>query len=132
MTYDTKGLETFSKMFGPEYSEKFIDELETISPDFARIVSNFLLPEIWALAKVDLKTKILCAFSALAALGRPETRTFAYGAYAQGVSREELTEIILIVGIEAGFPAALQTFRWANAAWADYSQIEEGSSKSPE
>ena len=129
MTYHKKGLETFSKMFGSEYSEKFIDELETISPEFAKIVNNFLVPEIWALAKVDLKTKMLCAFSALAALGRPETRSFAYGAYAQGVSREELTEIILIVGIEAGFPAALQTFRWANAAWADYNQNKEESSK---
>ena len=132
MSYDKKGLETFSKMFGAEYSEKFMDELKAISPEFAKIINNFLVPEIWALAKVDLKTKILCAFSALAALGRPETKSFAYGAYTQGVSREELTEIILIVGIEAGFPAALQTFRWANAAWAEYSQIKEGGSKPQE
>jgi 4-carboxymuconolactone decarboxylase len=124
MSDDKKGLDTFSKMFGPEYSARFIDELNTISPDFARIVGNFLVPEIWVLDKVDLKTKILCAFAALAALGRPETRTFAFGAFTQGVSREELAEIILIIVIEAGFPAALQTFRWANDAWAEYSQIK--------
>ena len=129
MTDDRKWRDTFSRMFGPEYSARFIDELKTLSPDFARIVGKFLVPEIWALDKVNLKTKILCAFAALAALGRPETRTFAYGAFTQGVSREELTEIILIIGIEAGFPAALQTFRWANDAWADYSLNKEGSSK---
>jgi len=132
MSDGKKSLETFSKMFGSEYSNKFVDELKEISPEFAKIVSNFLVPQIWALDKVDLKTKILCAFSVLGALGRPETRTFAYGAYTQGVSRDELTEIILIIGIEAGFPAALQTFRWANAAWADYKQITEGSLKRQE
>jgi 4-carboxymuconolactone decarboxylase len=124
MSMAKKGQETFSKMFGAQYSEKFASELNKISPEFARVVNSFLVPQIWAMDKMGLKTKILCAFSALAALGKPETQTFAYGAYNHGVTREQLAEVILIVGIEAGFPAALQAFKWANVAWEQYSKAQ--------
>ncbi|GAH55089.1 unnamed protein product, partial [marine sediment metagenome] len=109
----------------PKYYESFMKEIDKLSPELYRIALNILTPEIWALNKMDLKTKILCAFSALAALGRTETEVFAYGAFYHGITIEQLTEIILVVGIEAGFPAAMEAFKRANIALERYNEIKK-------
>jgi len=124
MSMNEKGVETFIKMFGPEYYETFIKEVDKLSPELSRIALNILTPEIWALNKMDLKTKILCAFSSLAALGRPETEVFAYGAFYHGVTLEQLTEIVLVVGVEAGFPAAMEAFKRVNNALERYDEMK--------
>lgn len=126
-----KGRETFHRMFGPEYSARFMKEVNELSPEFSKIVLEILASEIWSLNKIDLRTKILCAFSSLAALGRPEAEAFAYGAYYHGVTLEQLTEIILVVGIEAGFPAAMEAFKRANSAWEQYHEIKGTAKNSP-
>jgi 4-carboxymuconolactone decarboxylase len=97
-----------------------LDSLNELSPGLARIALNVLTPEIWALDNMDMKTKILCAFSSCAALGRAETEIFAYGAFYHGVTMKELTDVILVVGVEAGFPAAMEAFRRANAGYERY------------
>lgn len=125
MSMNEKGRETFIKMFGPEYYKKFIKEVDKLSPELSRIALNILTPEIWALNKMDLKTKILCAFSSLAALGRPETEVFAYGAFYHGVTLEQLTEIVLVVGVEAGFPAAMEAFKRVNNALERYNETKQ-------
>lgn len=125
MSFDQSAMEIFRKMFGPEYCEKFMKEMEGLSPEFSRIANDVLITKIWAMNKMDLKTKILCAFSALAALSRPETEVFAYGAFYHGVTLEQLTEIVLVVGVEAGFPAAMEAFKRVNNALERYNKIKK-------
>jgi 4-carboxymuconolactone decarboxylase len=123
MEISEKGKETFIKMFGEEYSKVFLDHVDELSPEMTRIAMNVLTPEIWALENMDMRTKILCAFSSLAALARPETEVFAYGAFYHGVTMEELTDVILVIGIEAGFPAAMEAFKSANTAYQRYKEL---------
>lgn len=123
MELSKKGQETFIKMFGEEYFKVFLSHIDELSPEMTRIAMNVLTPEIWARENMDMRTKILCAFSSLAALARPETEVFAYGAFYHGVTMKELTDIILIVGIEAGFPAAMEAFRRANTAHKRYKEL---------
>ena len=59
----------------------------------------------------------------LTVLNRPhELRTHVKGALTNGVSRDEIREILLQAAIYAGVPAAVDSFRVAREAFADIEQ----------
>jgi 4-carboxymuconolactone decarboxylase len=56
----------------------------------------------------------------ISVLNRPqELRTHVKGALTNGVTREEIREVLMQVGIYAGVPAAMDSFRIAREAFAE-------------
>ena len=62
----------------------------------------------------------------LSALNRPvEFKTHVGGALRNGVSREEIREVLLQVAIYCGIPAGVEAFRVAKEAIAEFERNEK-------
>ena len=81
--------------------------INDIAPDFARMVQQFALGEVWSRPGLDRKSRSLCTVAALTALGR-ERQLKAHIALAlrNGATQEEVVEVMLHMAVYAGFPAA--------------------------
>ena len=80
-----------------------------VAPDFARMVIEFAFGDIYSRDALDLRSRELVAIAALAALGnaRPQLRIHVESAASVGITKSEITEVLMQVALYAGFPAAL-------------------------
>lgn len=69
---------------------------------------------IWTRPGLDLKTRSMINLAMLTALGKmPELRTHIRGAIRNGVTKEEIIEVLLQATVYCGFPAGIAAFRQA-------------------
>src|SRR5215813_3839059 len=120
-----KGRELFKKIFGPEYGLELANTLYADASDFSDIVMGKIAPEIWGPEEVDIPTKLLCCIAIFTALNREEIKFFVRGAICQGITKKQITEIIMLGGLEAGFPAASAAYRRAKEAYAEHEAFLE-------
>ena len=80
-----------------------------IAPDFARLLVEFPFGDIYSRPGMDLKTREIAVVAALAALGTaaPQLKVHIHGALNTGNTREEVVEVLMLMAVYAGFPAAL-------------------------
>jgi 4-carboxymuconolactone decarboxylase len=92
-----------------EAGTKVIDSLKDIAPDLGRYTIEFPFGDIYSRPGLDLKSREMAVVAALTALGNaaPQLRVHIHGALNVGVTREEAVEIIMMMAVYAGFPAAL-------------------------
>ncbi len=97
------------KEIDDEAGERVIESLKNISPDLARYVIEFGFGEIYDRPGLDLKSREIAAVASLITLGSaiPQLKVHINGAINVGCSRQEVIEVILQMGVYAGFPAAL-------------------------
>ena len=101
-----KGLEMLHQMLGKERTEEIRAAWSKLSPDFSRLVSEFVAGEVWSRPGLELKTRSLITVSALAALGRENAlRLNIEMALNNGATRADILETILHMAVYAGFPA---------------------------
>ena len=101
-----KGLEMLHQMLGKERTEEVRDAWSKLSPDFSKLVTEFVAGEVWTRSNLELKTRSLITVSALAALGRTNAlRLNIEMALNNGVTHAEILETILHMAVYAGFPA---------------------------
>jgi 4-carboxymuconolactone decarboxylase len=103
-----RGLKNFIGITG-DVGEKFIQNLNEISPDFSRYLVEYPFGDIYNRPGLDVKTRELVTLSALAALGyaEPELKAHTKVALNTGVTREEIIEVFIQISVYAGFPAAI-------------------------
>ena len=101
-----KGLEILHQMLGKERAEEVRDAWSKLSPDFSKLVTEFVAGEVWTRPNLELKTRSLITVSALAALGRTNAlRLNIEMALNNSVTHAEILETILHMAVYAGFPA---------------------------
>jgi 4-carboxymuconolactone decarboxylase len=103
--------------------------LEDVS-DFARpiqdLVTEYCWGAIWSRDALDLRTRSLLNLVMLTALNRAhELGVHVRGALRNGVTVAEIQEALMQSAVYVGVPAALESFRIAERALADY-ESEEG------
>jgi alkylhydroperoxidase/carboxymuconolactone decarboxylase family protein YurZ len=101
-----RGVAMFHKVFGPDFGDELARQLDETAGEVNRVVMTRIGPEIWERDTVDIRTKILCAVAIFAAMGREEVKYFMRAALIHGVTRPEIEDILLLAGLEAGFPNA--------------------------
>ena len=86
-----------------------IAALADIAPDFARYVIEFPFGDIYSRPGLDLRAREIATIAALTALGNasPQLKVHIEAGLNVGLSREEITEVIMQMAVYAGFPAAL-------------------------
>jgi alkylhydroperoxidase/carboxymuconolactone decarboxylase family protein YurZ len=115
-----QGIEMFTRIFGPDYGAELAKQLYESASDFNDIVMGKIAPEIWGLREVDIPIKLLCCIAIFTALNRDEIKFFVRGAIYHGITRQQINEIILLAGLESGFPGANAAYRRANEAYAEH------------
>lgn len=90
-------------------AQAYIDRFAKTAPDLAQLWINFAFGEALAREGLDHKAKLLAMIAMLAASGnRTEAlRLHLAGAIANGISREEIVELLIQLSVYRGFPAAL-------------------------
>ena len=86
-----------------------IAALADIAPDFARYVLEFSFGDIYSRPGLDLRAREIATIAALTALGNasPQLKVHIEAGLNVGLSRDEITEVIMQMAVYAGFPAAL-------------------------
>ena len=92
--------------------------------DFGRPVQDYVIEHgwgaIWGREGLSRKTRSMLNLAMLAILNRPhELRGHIRGAINNGVTKDEIREIFMHVGIYAGAPAMLDSVRIAKDTFAE-------------
>ncbi len=102
------GLAQFKEIDG-EAVEKIIDELKDVSPELGNFIIEYAYGDIYSRKELDLKSKEIAIIASLTALGnaQPQLKFHINAGLNIGLTETEIKEIILLMSVYAGFPAAL-------------------------
>ncbi|MDO5630494.1 MAG: carboxymuconolactone decarboxylase family protein [Paracoccus sp. (in: a-proteobacteria)] len=99
--------------------QQVIDNLADIAPDFAELLFEFPFGDIYARPGLALRDREIATIAALAAMGnaRPQLEVHIQAGLNVGLTREEITEVLIQMSVYAGFPAALNGLVAAKAVF---------------
>ena len=118
-----RGLEIRSAVLGEEYVNRALTNANDFTQPMQDLVTEYCWGAVWGREGLALKTRSMLNVAMISVLNRPnEFRTHVKAALTNGVSRDELREILLQVAIYAGVPAAVDGFRIASEAFAEVDQ----------
>jgi 4-carboxymuconolactone decarboxylase len=105
------GMDVRRDMFGPEGAEKRVEAASSFNRPFEDLVTQYCFGEVWTRPLIDRKTRSMLTIAILAVLAKPnQLKTHVRGAIANGVSPEEIREVLMHVGIYGGIPAGADSF----------------------
>ena len=115
-----KGLKIRKEVLGAEYVEKSIKAADDFSIAMQEFATESAWGTIWARPGLPRKTRSLLNIGMLTVLNRPhELKLHIRSAFANGVTKEEIKEVLLQVACYAGVPAGIDSFRIAREAFAE-------------
>lgn len=118
-----KGLKIRKKVVGEEYVNKSLSQADSFTEDFQELVTEFCWGSIWGRETLDPKIRSMLNIAMIAALNRPhELRLHVQGALRNGVSQDEIREVLLQLTVYAGVPAGVDSFRIAREAIESYQE----------
>lgn len=110
-----KGLKLRREVLGAEYVDKSVANANDFTQAFQEITTEWCWGYAWSRPGLDKKTRSMLNLAMLTALNRaPELKLHVRGAITNGVSVEEIKEILVQATIYCGVPAGLDAFKAAN------------------
>jgi 4-carboxymuconolactone decarboxylase len=102
-----RGLKLRREMFGNEAVEKRMDAFGEFGAPLQDIINAYAYGDVWSRPALPMATKSLAMIAMMAAAGRGnELRVHLKGALTNGCAAEEIREILLLVALYCGIPAA--------------------------
>jgi 4-carboxymuconolactone decarboxylase len=115
-----RGLEVRSAVLGEAYVNKALADADDFTKPLQDLVTEYCWGAVWGRDELPRKTRSMLNLAMISVLNRPnELRTHLKGALTNGVTREEIREILLQVAIYGGMPAAVDSFRIAGEVFAE-------------
>lgn len=115
-----KGLKIRKEVLGAEHVQKSLDGATDFTAPMQKLVTEWCWGELWSRPGLDRRTRSIINLSMLSALNRPhEVRLHVRGALNNGLTQEEITEILLQVAVYCGVPAALDSMKVAAEVLAE-------------
>jgi 4-carboxymuconolactone decarboxylase len=118
-----RGLEIRKAVLGREFVERSYSSADDFNRPMQDLVTEYCWGAVWGREELPRKTRSMLNLAMLSALNRPhELKMHIRGALTNGVSREEIREVLLQVAIYCGVPAAVDAFRTAREVLAEIDQ----------
>jgi 4-carboxymuconolactone decarboxylase len=115
--YD-RGLAIRRSVLGDEYVQRSLDNATDFSRPLQELVTEYCWGAVWGREQLPKRLRSMLNLAMISALNRPhELKLHVRGALRNGVTREEISEILLQVAIYCGVPAAIDSLRLANEAF---------------
>ena len=115
-----KGLKIRKEVLGAEHVQKSLDAATDFSAPMQKLVTEWCWGELWSRPGLDRRTRSIINLSMLSALNRPhEVRLHVRGALNNGLTQEEIIEVLLQVAVYCGVPAALDSMKVAGEVLAE-------------
>ena len=109
-----KGLQVRREVLGDAYVAPSLANADDLTAPLQKLVTEWCWGEIWTRPGLERKTRSFLNLAMLTALNRPhEIKIHVRGAINNGVTQEEIVEVILQAAIYCGVPAALDAMRCA-------------------
>ena len=102
-----KGMQTRREVLGQEHVDRAQANLSEFNAPFQEFITRYAWGEIWERAGLTRRERSLITLAMLVALNRePEFRMHVRAALNNGVTTEEIREVLIHAGIYCGLPAA--------------------------
>jgi 4-carboxymuconolactone decarboxylase len=109
-----KGLKLRREMLGREAVDARMKALGAFGEPLQDIINAYAYGDVWSRPALPLATKSLAMIAMMAATGRTnELRVHVKGALANGCTAEQIQDILLLVALYCGIPAANEAHRVA-------------------
>jgi 4-carboxymuconolactone decarboxylase len=114
-----KGLQIRTEVLGKDYVENAMRNADDFNRPFQELVSEYCWGAIWGREQLPKKTRSMLNLAMLSVLNRPhELRAHLQGALRNGVTKDEIREVLMQVAIYAGVPCGVEAFRVAREVFA--------------
>jgi 4-carboxymuconolactone decarboxylase len=101
-------------MWGEEAAEKRTANAPAFVRPFEDLVTTYCFGDLWNRKGLDRKTRSIVTLAVLTALTKPnQLRVHVKGAIANGVSVEEIREVIMHSAVYAGIPTGVEAMNAA-------------------
>jgi 3-oxoadipate enol-lactonase/4-carboxymuconolactone decarboxylase len=106
-----RGMEVRREVLGDEHVDAAIERTTGFTADFQDLITRYAWGEIWTRPGLDRRTRSCITLTALLALGRlEELEMHVRAALRNGLSEDEIKEVLLQGAIYCGVPAANAAF----------------------
>ena len=120
--YD-RGIRVRREVLGAEHVDAAVDRTTGFTADFQDLITRYAWGEIWTRPGLDLRQRSCITLTALVALGRlEELEMHVAAALRNGLTAEEIKEVLLQSAIYCGVPAANAAFAVAQGVLADQAE----------
>jgi len=117
--YD-QGLKVRRAVLGNAYVERSVGDVTEFMRPMQKLVTEYCWGEIWTRPGLDRRARSIVNLSLLTALNRPsELRLHVRGAINNGLTQQEIGEVLLQTAIYCGVPAAIDSFKVAEEVFKE-------------
>jgi 4-carboxymuconolactone decarboxylase len=114
------GLAVRKKVLGEQYVNDAMSKVDSFTEPLQQYLTEHAWGATWVREGLSLKTRSMLNLAMLAAINRQhELKIHVRGALNNGVTKEEIQEIFLHVGVYCGAPAALDGFKTAQQVFKE-------------
>lgn len=118
-----KGLAIRKSVLGAEFVEKSLASADDFSRPMQELSTEYCWGWCWGREGLDKRTRSIINLAMISALNRPhELKLHVKGAIANGLSKDEIREVLLQVAVYCGIPAGMDSFRAAKEALNELGQ----------
>jgi 4-carboxymuconolactone decarboxylase len=115
-----RGMRVRREVLGDAHVDQAIEGTTPFTADFQDLITRYAWGEIWARPGLDRKTRSCITLTALVALGRDhELAMHVRAALRNGLTADEIKEVLLHTAVYAGLPAANSAFAIAQKVLAE-------------
>ncbi len=105
---------------GHDFVDRALAGCDDFSEEFQQLVTQFCWNEIWNRPGLERRTRSMINLAMLMALGRSqEFAGHLRGAINNGVSKDEIKEVLLQATVYCGMPAGVDAFRVAKEVFRE-------------
>jgi 4-carboxymuconolactone decarboxylase len=107
-----KGVAIRDEMLGPEHGSAKLAGLDDFNRDLEDLITRYCFAEVWGREQLPRNIRSMLTIAMLVAMGRAhEVRVHVMGAVNNGVTREQIREIMIHAAIYCGVPSAVDGLR---------------------
>jgi 4-carboxymuconolactone decarboxylase len=115
-----QGMKVRREVLGDQHVDRASAEATELTRDFQDLITRYAWGEIWSRPGLDRKIRSCITVAMTVALNRPEELAIHLrGAIRNGVTVEELREVLLQTAVYCGVPAANNAFHVAREVLGD-------------
>ena len=114
------GMKVRREVLGDAHVDRAVESTTEFTEPFQELITRYAWGSVWAREGLDRRTRSSITLALLAALGREgELAMHVRAARRNGLSAEEISEVLLHTAVYAGVPAANAAFAIAQRVLAD-------------
>ena len=114
------GLKTRREVLGAKWVDQAMAGVDDFNKEFTELLNTYCWNDVWNRPGLPRKMRSVLNLGMLTALGKEhELKLHLNGALNNGLTKEEIKEVLLQTAIYCGVPAAVVAFRCAREVFKD-------------